>query len=144
MGWLKDFFTSSTSSVVDSIGKAIDDNVTSDEERLTLHNELAKINTEAQSKADDVELKLESELSKRHETDMQSDNALSKNIRPMALIYLLGIVSLLAATDGNIGSFTVGEKYITLFQALLTVAFGFYYGSRGLEKIMKIFKGSKG
>ena len=143
MGWISDFFTSSTSGVIGSIGKAIDDNVTSDEERLTLKNELAKINTEAQGKADEIEVTLEGELTKRHQIDMQSDNKLSKNIRPMSLIYLLFIVTVLAVVDSALTSFTVDKQYIQLFQALLTVAFGFYFGSRGIEKVIKIWKGTK-
>mgnify|MGYP000179603531 CR=1 FL=1 len=43
MGWISELFSSSVGSVVDSIGNAIDKNVTSEEERLALANELDKI-----------------------------------------------------------------------------------------------------
>jgi len=100
----------------------------------------------------DADLDDERERTKRHSSDMKSDNKLSKNIRPAALVYLLIVVSLLAVTDGNlqwthaddtVWQFTVKDDYILLFKALLVMAFGFYFTSRGLEKIADIIRGTR-
>ncbi len=73
----------------------------------------------------------------------------------MSLIFLLGFVSILSLTDGNLQwtygpeadiklwEFDIRAEYITLYQSLLLMAFGFYFSSRGLEKLMTIFKGGK-
>lgn len=140
MSWISELFSSSVGSVVDSIGKAIDNNTTNDEERLTLRNELVKIQAEAAAKAGELEAKFEQELTNRHAADMASDSWLSKNIRPLALVFLLGTVSVLALFDGNIGEFAVGDSYVELYRQLLLLAFGFYFGSRGIEKVVKVWK----
>lgn len=138
---LGDFIKGLLGGGIEKIGEAIDKNVTSDEERLRLANELAKIEADVKEKADTIGLQYERELSERHKADMQSDSWLPKNIRPLSLAYLLAIVSMLALFDGNIGTFTVGVAYIELFQQLLLLAFGFYFGSRGIEKVVKTWKG---
>ena len=79
----------------------------------------------------------EAEISARHAADMRSDSWLSKNIRPMTLVYLMVVVSACAFTDGNIGQFKINPAYVKLFESLLLVAFAFYFGSRGMEKVMK-------
>lgn len=95
----------------------------------------------------------EQERTKRHQADMASDNTLSKNIRPGSLIYLLIITTLLSITDGNlvwhneagdvVWKFTVQAAYIQLYELLLGMAFGFYFTSRGLEKITDIIRSWK-
>lgn len=82
---------------------------------------------------------LEQEISKRHEMDMQSDSWLSKNVRPMTLIFLLFVFVLISFFDGNIGKFGLNESYIPVYETLLSLAFTFYFGSRGIEKSMKIY-----
>ena len=137
MSWISELFSSSVGTVVDSIGNAIDKNVTNDEERMVLVNELAKIKADSKAKSEEIDVQFEKEITSRHQADMQSDNKLSKNIRPASLIYLLIVVSVLSVTDGNVGEFSVGESYISLFNSLLIVAFGFYFGGRSLEKVKR-------
>ena len=146
MSWFTDLVSGGVDKVVEATGKAIDSIVTSDEERLRLTNELAAIQVKAKldaaTLADSTEVALEGELTKRLQADMSSDDPLSKKVRPLSLVYLLGIVTVLALTDGNVTwnewVFKVGKEYIDLFKALLLMVFGFYYGSRGLEKIAAI------
>lgn len=85
-------------------------------------------------------LKHEAELTQRHDKDMKSDSWLSKNIRPISLIFLTVMFTIFAFTDGNLGQFTVNPVYIPVYQNLLVAAFTFYFGSRGLEKVAKIWK----
>lgn len=141
---LKDLVSSGIGAVVDSVGNAIDKNVTNAEERLILKNELKKIELQSKLDQEKIALDFEKEYTNRHSLDMTSDDKLSKRIRPMTLIYLLFIVSLLAITDGNIKyddyTFSINDEYIELFKSLLLMVFGFYFGSRGAEKIIKIWK----
>lgn len=83
--------------------------------------------------------KYESELSRRHEMDMQSDSWLSKNIRPITLAFLLFVFVVITFFDGNIGGFSVNESYVPVYETLLMTVFMFYFGSRGIEKSMKMY-----
>lgn len=115
---------------VTAIGDALDKNITNKGEREKLKQELTKIVLDHQQAA-------QNELTKRLETDMSSDSWLSKNIRPLSLVYLTVVVSILTLFDGNIGEFAINTAYIDLFKSLLLMAFTFYFGSRGVEKIMQ-------
>lgn len=141
MSILTDFFTDGVSKVVDSVGNAIDNLVTSDEEKLALKNELAKINIEAQNKKDELDLKYEEQLTQRQTNDMQSDSWLSKNIRPLTLIFILVMYSLLSIGSGF--EFTVTESYVQLLGQWGMLIMSFYFGGRTLEKLTSIAKGSK-
>ena len=146
MSWFSDLISGGVDKIIDSTGKAIDSIVTSDEERLKLQNELVAIQVKAKADSEalaaNTEAKLEGELTERLKADMAGDDPLSKKVRPISLIYLLLVVSVLAVTDGNVSwdmwSFHVGRDYIDLFKALLLMVFGFYFGSRGLEKIASV------
>ena len=71
-------------------------------------------------------------LTVRHSTDMQSDSWLSKNIRPVALVYLMGLFTLAFVRD-------VPEAVLSMLQDLLMTVFIFYFGARTLEKGAKMF-----
>lgn len=86
----------------------------------------------------EAELEYQAEVTKRWEADMRSDDRLSKMIRPMTLVALLGMYILLAVFD-SVGSldFEVKEQYIDLLQILSMTAFGAYFAGRSMEKIKK-------
>lgn len=142
MSWFTDLISGGVDKIVDSIGTAVDKVITSDEERLLLKNELVKIQLEAQRDAHKMELdadaKVEDEVTKRWQADMSGDDPWAKKVRPLSLVYMLVVVTALAVMDGNAWGFAVKEVYVELFQALLLLAFGAYFGSRGLEKIYQI------
>ena len=120
-----------TGGVIKSIGNAIDKISTSDEERLIIKKEIQEILEEADNNA-------QKEVSARWAADMNSDSFLSKNIRPMVLIFLTVIFSALAFTDGNIGTFKIAEAYIPIFQTLLVTVYGAYFVGRSWEKAKKL------
>ena len=64
----------------------------------------------------------------RHDADMHSDSWLSKNIRPLALIYVLTMITLTMFI-------TVPDNVIAMVNGLSTLIFMFYFGGRSLEKI---------
>jgi len=95
--------------------------------QMQQNGELAQIN------ADIAE---QQELTKRQQADMASDSWLSKNIRPLSLIALFVayiVFALMSAFDMD-----TNESYTMLLGQWGQLAFGFYFGSRGLEKIAEI------
>jgi len=87
-----------TGGVIKEVGNVIDKLTTTKEEKLEAQRLIQEILEKADSEAQE-------QVSRRWESDMKSDSFLSKNIRPMVLIYLTFIFSALAFTDGNIGEF---------------------------------------
>ena len=79
------------------------------------------------------------EVTKRWESDMVSDSFLSKNVRPMALIFLTLFMVFVIFTDSKTEwNFDVKESYITLLETLLLAVYLAYFGSRGIEKYTKM------
>jgi hypothetical protein len=136
MGLISDLFTGSVSEVIDSVGKAADSIFTNDQERLQLKNELVKIQLDAESKAEEIDLEYAKQVTTRHENDMKSDSWLSKNIRPLALIYILVMYSLLSISSGF--SFEVTPSYVELLGNWGMLIMSFYFAGRTVEKIKSI------
>lgn len=78
------------------------------------------------------------EVTKRWNNDMKSDSWLSKNVRPMTLLYLLLVMTFLVVGDSIPGGFVVKDIWITLVESLLITVIIAYFGSRGVEKYKKI------
>ena len=82
----------------------------------------------------------QSQVTERWKSDMASDSMLSKNIRPMVLVYLTVIFTVCAFFHGNIGDFKIADEYIPIFQTLLVTVYGAYFVGRSWEKAKKIEK----
>ena len=80
------------------------------------------------------------EISKRWDSDMKSDSWLSKNTRPMSLIFLTLSMVLLILLDSFEWSFNVSTGWVDLLQTLLVTVYVAYFGSRGAEKFQSITK----
>lgn len=117
------------------VGTKILDKVIPDPEaKARAQAELLKLQQEgrlAELQADNVEAQ---ELTKRHEADMKSDSWLSKNIRPMTLVFILLTYTsfgLMSAWD-----LEVNNNYVELLGQWGMLIMSFYFGGRTLEKIM--------
>ncbi len=77
------------------------------------------------------------EVTKRWEADLKSDSWLSKNVRPMVLIFLIVCTMLLIFIDAGAIKFNVKDAYIDLLQIVLITVIGAYFGGRSLEKVKK-------
>jgi len=117
--------------VIKEVGNVIDKLTTTEEERLEVKKQIQQI-------LEDADTKAQEEVSKRWEADMRSDSFLSKNIRPMVLIYLTVIFTVCAFFDGNVGEFIIAEEYIPIFQTLLVTVYGAYFVGRTWEKAKSI------
>ena len=116
-----------TGGLLKDIGKVIDDLTTSEEERLEAKRKLQELLEKADSDA-------QQQVTERWKFDMQSDSFLSKNIRPLIMVFLTAMFTLLAFTDGNIGQFSIQKEYIPIFQTLLVTVYGAYFVGRTWEK----------
>jgi len=80
----------------------------------------------------------EQERTKRWESDMNSDSWLAKNVRPIILMYLTFMMTLLAFLDSAVKNFTVKEMWVTLLTTLLLAVYVAYFGGRSYEKGKKL------
>jgi uncharacterized membrane protein (DUF106 family) len=119
-----------TGGLIKDVGNVIDKLTTTDEERLAAKQKIQELLEKADQDA-------QTQITERWKVDMQSDSFLSKNIRPMVLIYLTTIFTVLSFFDGNIGGFKVAEEYIPIFQSLLITVYGAYFVGRTWEKSKK-------
>ena len=79
------------------------------------------------------------EVTKRWESDMKSDSWLSKNTRPMCLIFLsIMTIAFIWVDSHHEISFTVEQEWIGLLKTLVTTVYVAYFGSRGVEKYKTI------
>jgi|TARA_R100001460_G_C3547878_1_gene174957 hypothetical protein len=136
------FLSGAGSSIIDSLGDVLPDNgvfgvvknLISKDETLPPEDKekaLALLNQ------DTIEMQ---EVSKRWSSDMQSDSWLSKNTRPMALIFLTISMVLLIFVDSSGLEFSVDTGWIDLLKSLLITVYVAYFGSRGAEKFRSISK----
>ena len=80
------------------------------------------------------------QISERWESDMTSDSWLSKNTRPLTLLFLTLMTTLFVILDSSNSPFKVSSEWIELLKTLLVTVYVAYFGSRGFEKYTKISK----
>ena len=119
-----------TAELVKNVGGVIDNLHTSAEEKL-----------DAERKIKDMIMGYEAEMQKqvteRWKLDMNSDSWLSKNIRPLVLVFLVVATVLLIFIDAGVIAFQVQDKWTDLLQLVLITVIGAYFGGRSLEKVKK-------
>lgn len=146
MNWFTKLFSGGVTELVSSVGDTIDKLVTSDEERLQLKNELSKqMDDFRKSQMSHIE-NLEKEVSDRHKVDMASDSWLSKNVRPLMLIFTV-VVTMMFAWVTTFSELTEVQTqtlmgWLPLLQNLLLGFVSFYVGGRSIEKFSHIRKGT--
>ena len=127
---LSKIFSSGAANLIKGVGGVIDNLHTSAEEKLA-----------AEAKIKDLIMGYEAEMQKqvteRWRLDMNSDSWLSKNIRPLVLIFLVICTMLLIFIDAGFIKFNVKDSYVDLLQLVLITVIGAYFGGRSLEKVKK-------
>ena len=125
-----------------SIGEKVLDKVLPDPEaKAKAMAELQRVQQEgrlAELNADNIE---NQELTKRLEADIQSVSCLSKNIRPMTLVFILFVYSTFAMMSA--WDIEVNNNYVELLGQWGMLIMSFYFGGRTLEKIIDMKKGKK-
>mgnify|MGYP003639833899 FL=1 len=130
MSVLGKIFSSGATELVKGVGGVLDNLITSKEEKL-----------EAERKVKDLvanyEIEMEKNITERWKMDMQSDSWLSKNIRPLVLVFLVVSTVLMIFIDAGTINFVVEDKWTDLLQLVLITVIGAYFGGRSLEKVKK-------
>jgi len=85
----------------------------------------------------DQQIKEMEEISNRWEYDSNSDSWLSKNVRPIVLLFLIVSVVLMIFIDAGKINFDVKDSWVDLLQLTLITVISAYFGGRSFEKIKK-------
>ena len=123
-------FSAGASELVKSVGGVIDNLHTSKDEKLAAEQKIQELIAS-------YETQMEKEISTRWEADMKSDSWLSKNVRPLVLIFLVVCTVLMIFIDAGSIKFVVEPKWTDLLQLVLITVIGAYFGGRTLEKKIK-------
>ena len=118
---------------IKDVGNIIDNLHTSKEEKEAAKQKMEEILAAAEQAA-------QAQVSARWEADLKHGSWLSKNIRPLTLIFLTAIFTILSIFDGNVGEFTIGEAYVPVYQTLLMTVYAAYFAGRSIEKVKKVTK----
>ena len=130
MKLLKTIFGGGAGKLVESIGGVVDSLSTSKEEKLEAKRKMKELMANYQ-------MEIEKQVSARWDADMKSDSWLSKNVRPMTLIFVLVCTMILIFIDAGAINFVVEEKWTDLLQLTLITIIGAYFGGRSVEKLKK-------
>ena len=130
MSILTNLFSGGAADLVKGVGGVIDNLHTSKEEKLAAEQKIQEL-------VSDYETKMEANITDRWKADMNSDSWLSKNVRPMILIFLVVSTVLMIFIDAGTIQFTVEQKWTDLLQLVLITVIGAYFGGRSFEKSKK-------
>jgi hypothetical protein len=130
MSILSKIFSSGATELVKGVGDVIDNLTTSKEEKLEAERKIQELIA-------NHEIEMEKNITTRWEVDMKSDSWLSKNVRPMVLIFLVVCTMLMIFIDAGTINFNVEAKWTDLLQLVLITVIGAYFGGRSFEKIKK-------
>ena len=85
----------------------------------------------------DSERTAQQEVSNRWKYDMEFGNKLSKSIRPLTLIFLTIVFTIISFADGNIGSFQLNKELLPIWNTILLAVYSAYFVGRSIEKVKK-------
>ena len=123
-------FSGGAADLVKGVGGVIDSLHTSTEEKLAAENKIKELIA-------NYEVEMEKNITSRWKADMNSDSWLSKNVRPLVLIFLVVCTMLLIFIDAGKLQFNVKDSYVDLLQLVLITVIGAYFGGRSFEKSKK-------
>ena len=130
MNVLSKIFSTAATELVKGVGGVLDNLTTSKEEKLEAEQKIKEL-------VANYEVEMEKNITSRWEADLKSDSWLSKNVRPLVLIFLIVCTMLLIFIDAGAISFDVKDSYVDLLQLVLITVIGAYFGGRSLEKVKK-------
>ena len=116
--------------LVKEVGGVIDELHTSEEEKLKAAQKVKEL-------VASYEIEMEKQVTSRWDADMKSDSWLSKNVRPLVLVFLVVSTVLMIFIDAGTIKFVVEPKWTDLLQLVLITVIGAYFGGRSLEKTKK-------
>jgi len=130
MNVLSKIFSTGATELVKGVGGVLDNLTTSKEEKLEAEQKIKEL-------VANYEVEMEKNITSRWEADLKSDSWLSKNVRPLTLVFLIVCTMLLIFIDAGAINFNVKDSYVDLLQLVLITVIGAYFGGRSLEKVKK-------
>jgi len=130
MSILTKMFSGGAADLVKGVGGVIDNLHTSGEEKLEAERKIKELIA-------NYEVEMEKNITSRWEADLKSDSWLSKNVRPLVLIFLIICTMLLIFIDAGTIKFEVKSSWVDLLQLVLITVIGAYFGGRSFEKTKK-------
>jgi hypothetical protein len=130
MNVLSKIFSGGAAELVKGVGGVLDNLTTSKEEKLEAEQKIKEL-------VANYEVEMEKNITSRWEADLKSDSWLSKNVRPLTLVFLIVCTMLLIFIDAGAINFNVKDSYVDLLQLVLITVIGAYFGGRSLEKVKK-------
>ena len=127
---LDKLFSGGAANLVKGVGDVIDNLHTSKEEKLAAELKVKELIA-------NYEIEMEKNITARWQVDLKSDSWLSKNVRPMVLIFLIVCTMLLIFIDAGAIKFDVKDTWVDLLQLVLITVIGAYFGGRSFEKVKK-------
>jgi hypothetical protein len=127
---IKKLLSAGAGELIKSVGGVLDNLTTSKEEKLAAEHKIKDMIM-------GYEAEMQKQVTERWKMDMNSDSWLSKNIRPLVLVFLVVATVLLIFIDAGTISFKVQDKWTDLLQLVLITVIGAYFGGRSLEKVKK-------
>ena len=127
---LGQLFSGGAADLVKGVGGVIDNLHTSAKEKLEAERKIKEL-------VANYEVEIEKNITARWQTDLKSDSWLSKNVRPLVLIFLIICTMLLIFIDAGTINFEVKSSWVDLLQLVLITVIGAYFGGRSLEKVKK-------
>jgi len=127
---LKTIFGGGADKLVETVGGVLDNLSTSKEEKLEAKRKIKELMVSHQ-------VEVEKNVTARWQSDMNSDSWLSKNVRPLVLVFTIACTMLLVFIDSGSITFQVEEKWTDLLQLTLITIIGAYFGGRSVEKLKK-------
>ena len=123
-------FSGGAAELVKGVGGVIDNLHTSGEEKLEAERKIKEL-------VANYEVEMEKNITSRWEADLKSDSWLSKNVRPLVLVFLIVCTMLLIFIDAGALDFEVKSSWVDLLQLVLITVIGAYFGGRSFEKVKK-------
>jgi hypothetical protein len=130
MSILTNILSGGAAKLVKSVGGILDNLHTSKDEKLAAELKIKEL-------VASYEAEMQKQVTERWKMDMQSDSWLSKNIRPLVLVFLVVSTVLMIFIDAGTIRFVVEDKWTDLLQLVLITVIGAYFGGRSLEKVKK-------
>ena len=127
---LKTIFGGGAEKLVESVGGVLDNLSTSKEEKLEAKRKIKELMVNHQ-------VEVEKNVTERWKADMNSDSWLSKNVRPLVLVFVIACTMLLVFIDSGSIKFEVDQKWKSVLEITLITIIGAYFGGRSVEKLKK-------
>tara|TARA_Y100001970_G_C14190123_1_gene834853 strand:+ start:311 stop:718 length:408 start_codon:yes stop_codon:yes gene_type:complete len=126
-------FGNAAGGIVEKLGNVADKFITTGDEKRKFQKEMETLFIEA-------EAKMQENVTRRWEADLQYGNWLTRSVRPLVLIFLILSTVILVFIDSGSLKFEVADKWVDLLQLTLITTVGAFFGGRSYEKGQQIRK----